>query len=193
MMCSHMMCYERYYLVLLSLLLQSTLVLLSGDCNSYEREKVNEGYYQCIHMDPILDTFSLGVGFNIYDYAASEELKKVGANYTNIVNGKECLTDKQIMDLFNVDMSKAVECASEWMGKLWSSLSLNPQSALADMAFDYNYIGCYPKLYDFVDLKNALSMTPPNYDGAVSILQRSTWCGQENERCMQAIKCFQLN
>uniref|UniRef100_A0A1X7TH95 Lysozyme n=1 Tax=Amphimedon queenslandica TaxID=400682 RepID=A0A1X7TH95_AMPQE len=180
----------------LLLLLQPSEAAVTGECNSYEREKVNEGYYECLHTDPRTGLSYLGVGFNLYGYEADTQLGKVGANYINIMNGTECLNDTQIKELFKLSMADALECASNFLYKSWSPLTLNAKSAIIDMAFDYHYIGCYPVfpsrgLQDFVNLRSALSEKPPNYDKAGSILKDSTWCGQEPKRCQEAIDCIQ--
>ena len=175
----------------LHLLLQPSEAAVTGDCNSYEREKLNEGYYKCLYTDPRTGQSSLGVGFNLYGYEVDTQLIKVGANSTKILNGTECLNDTQIKELFKLSMADAVECASNFLYKAWSPLTLNAKSAIIDMAFDYHYIGCYPKIQDFVDLRSALSETPPNYDRAGSILKDSTWCGQEPKRCQEAVVCIQ--
>ena len=177
----------------LLLVLQPAASLISGQCNSYEREKLNEGYYECTHRDTATGMASLGVGFNLYGYQAEMELDKVGANYTRILNGSECLNETQIKELFKLSMADAVECASNFMYKAWATLSIDAQSAIADMAFDYHYIGCEPvyRIQDFVDLRVSLSETPPDYNKAANILQVSTWCGQEPMRCHEAMTCIQ--
>lgn len=182
-------------IVTILLSLQGTTLChsITGDCNTFEIEKTNEGYYPCVHTDPTTGTSRLGVGFDLYYYFALDDLKQVGANMTKILNKTQCLTDDQIRKLFKISMDRAEQCVSSWMYKAWSPLSVNAKSALIDMGFDYHYIGCYPTLEDFVDLKNALTMTPPDYDKAATILEHSTWCGQENTRCMRAAKCFQSN
>uniref|UniRef100_A0A1X7TH09 Lysozyme n=1 Tax=Amphimedon queenslandica TaxID=400682 RepID=A0A1X7TH09_AMPQE len=180
----------------LFLLLQPSEAAVTGECNSYEREKVNEGYYECLHADPRTGLFYLGVGFNLYGYEAYTQLGKVGANYTKVINGTECLNDTQIKELFKLSMADALECASGFLYKSWSPLTLNAKSAIIDMAFDYHYIGCtnFPSrgLQDFVNLRSALSEKPPNYDKAGSILKDSTWCGQEPKRCQEAIDCITI-
>lgn len=121
-----------------------------GECNSYEREKLNEGYYKCVYKDP-LGIPTIGVGLNLQKFGAKEEIESVGANYYAVLNGSQCLDDSQIERLFNRDMESAVDCASSWVSN-WSSLGSGPQSAIADMAFN---MGC-GSLHEFVSLKSAL-------------------------------------
>lgn len=160
---------------------------LSGVCNSYEREQLNEGYHKCVYRDS-MGSLTVGVGFNFDDeYEAKQKLASVGANYTEVLNGHQCLNDTQIKALFEKDMADAVKCASDWMDKSWSSINENTQSALADMAFD-RHLGCYT-LFDFVNVQNCLSSVPPRYDDAANILLNSTWCGRDRKRCLKDVDC----
>ena len=49
-------------------------VELSGPCNSYDREKLNEGYYKCVYKDPV-GIPTIGVGFNLEKANAREEIE----------------------------------------------------------------------------------------------------------------------
>ena len=49
----------------------------SGECNSYEREKLNEGYYKCVYKDPV-GIPTIGVGFNLKKFGARKRLKVLG-------------------------------------------------------------------------------------------------------------------
>ena len=177
---------------------QVTLHQIIGECNSYEQEMVNEGYHRCVYTDPMTGMISIGVGYNIYDYNAQQDFTNVGANYSAVINGYQCLTDNQVKKLFDMSMSSAYKCASGWLGKpAWGNLTVNPKSAIIDMAFNYHYIGCnyyfapgHHSLYDFVGVKNALSMFPPDYEKAIDILMDSTWYSQEPKRCLKAIECL---
>ena len=62
-------------------------VELSGPCNSYDREKLNEGYYKCVYKDPV-GIPTIGVGFNLEKANAREEIESVGADYNAVLNGK---------------------------------------------------------------------------------------------------------
>jgi hypothetical protein len=166
---------------------------LSGECNSYKREILNEGYNKCVYRD-VKGAPYIGIGYYLIGYQASQDIQSVGADYDKIVNGSQCLNDAQIQQLFDKDMAESVQCASEWLGTAaWGNLTKDAQSAIADMAFDQHYIGCYPVLeMDFVDLRSALSQYPPSYDRAISILRGSTWYGQEKTRCLAAIECLKV-
>uniref|UniRef100_A0A1X7TH29 Lysozyme n=1 Tax=Amphimedon queenslandica TaxID=400682 RepID=A0A1X7TH29_AMPQE len=159
-------------------------VSFAGECNSYEREKLNEGYYRCVYKDP-LGIPTIGVGFNLKKFGARGEIEGVGANYDAVLNGSQCLNDGQIERLFNQDMDTAVSCAEGWLSN-WSRLGSGPQSAVSDMAFN---MGC-ATLHEFVGMKTALSKSPPDYAGARASMQGSLWCRQVGTRCSRDVSCM---
>lgn len=158
---------------------------LSGPCNSYEREKLNEGYHTHVYMDSE-GIRSIGVGFNLEKAGAQEQIESVGADYDEVLSGREGLTDSQIQALFDQDMNTAVSCASLWLPQ-WSILGLSPQSAIADMAFN---LGC-TRLAGFKCLRKALSRSPPDFKWAVEEMRDSKWCDQVGARCDRDIACMQ--
>ena len=68
--------------LLLAQLLQVNC-LLSGTCNSYEREKLNEGYKPRVYIDTEGHP-TVGIGFNLDRSDARRRLSAVGANYDKI-------------------------------------------------------------------------------------------------------------
>jgi GH24 family phage-related lysozyme (muramidase) len=158
---------------------------LSGECNSYSREKLNEGYKPCVYKDS-LGIPTIGVGFNLRKFGARSEIESVGANYDAVLNGSQCLTDSQIEQLFNKDMDSAVSCASGWLGSSWGRIGSGPQSAIADMAFN---MGC-GTLREFTTLHSCLSSSPPDYQGAVNSMKGSLWCRQVGQRCERDVECM---
>ena len=124
---------------------------LNGKCNSYEREKLNEGHFPCVYNYP-LGIPTVGVGFNLRKSGAKQRITSVGANYHRILKKRECLTDSQIRDLFDDDMAEAVHCAKSWLSSVWSQLGTTRQSAVADMAFN---LGC-SRLKQFKKMKAAI-------------------------------------
>ena len=156
--------------------------LEAGECNSYECEKLNEGYHTCVYRDPV-GIRTIGVGFNLQKFGAREEIEVVGADYNRVLNGSECLSDSQIERLFDKDMASAVGCAAGWLSN-WSSLGSGPQSAIADMAFN---LGC-AGLREFVSLKSALE--DKDYSRAAQDMKDSLWCGQVGDRCDRDVTCM---
>lgn len=155
---------------------------MSGECNSYEREKLNEGYRQCVYKDS-MGIPTVGVGFNLKKFGAKSEIESVGANYDAVLNGSQCLDDSQIERLFNKDMDSAVSCVSSWISN-WSSIGSSRQSALEDMSFN---MGC-ATIHEFGSMKAAIEKE--DYSAAVSSMQGSLWCRQVGERCNRDVDCM---
>ena len=155
----------------------------SGECNSYEREKLNEGYYKCVYKDPV-GIPTIGVGFNLKKFGAREEIESVGADYDKVLSGAECLTDSQIEQLFNKDMDTAVSCAEGWVSN-WSSIGSGPQSAIADMAFN---LGC-AALRTFTTLRSYIEKN--DFSGAAQDMKGTLWCRQVGNRCSRDVSCME--
>lgn len=171
-------------LALTVVLLFEDVQSLSGKCNSYEREKVNEGYFRCVYKDP-RGIPTIGVGFNLKKSGARMRITNIGANYKKILRKTECLTDSQIKDLFDDDMAEAVQCARSWLSKVWSILGSTRQSVIADMAFN---LGC-SRLKQFKRMKAAIE--EQDYTKAAAEMRNSLWCRQVKTRCDRDIKCMQ--
>lgn len=172
------------------LLLAASMVALEarslgtlGECNSYEREKLNEGYFKCVYKDPV-GIPTIGVGFNLQKFGAKSEIESVGANYYAVLNGSQCLDDSQIERLFNKDMDSAVGCASRFVNN-WDEIGSGPQSALADMAFN---LGC-AGLEEFHSLKSAVE--EKNFSAAAADMKASLWCRQVGSRCERDVDCME--
>ena len=176
---------------LLTLALVAPLVLtvqsytLSGQCNSYQREKLNEGYRRCMYRDS-LNIPTIGIGFNLMRSGARRDITSVGADYGKLLARTRCLGDYQIRQLFNRDMARAVSCAQRFVGSNWYRLGVTRQSAVADMAFN---LGC-SRLSKFRRFRAALQSTPPNYRAAVREMQDSHWCRQVGYRCGRNVACM---
>ena len=154
-------------------------VRLSGECNSYEREKLNEGYRTCVYKDS-KGIPTVGVGFNLEKFGAKQEIESVGADYSMVLNGSECLKDNQIEELFNKDMDSAVSCAEGFV----SGIGDTAESAVADMAFN---LGC-SQLHSFNTFRSLLQQK--KFDAAAQDMQGTAWCGQVGSRCSRDVDCI---
>ena len=174
-------------LVFLSILLLPHALLqvsgLSGTCNSYEREKLNEGYKPRVYIDTVGHP-TVGIGFNLDRWDARQRLAAVGANYDKIRAGSATLTDYQIRTLFYYDMANSVSCASSWLSQVWGRMNSDQKSAVADMAFN---LGC-SGLKKFRNMKAAL--LEGDYSGAAREMRNSKWCRQVKSRCDRNIACM---
>ena len=156
---------------------------LSGTCNSYEAEKINEGYKPRVYIDTEGHP-TVGIGFNLDRSDARQRLSAVGANYDRIRAGTEILSDYQIQMLFRADMDKAVHCVSSWVPTTWRLMSNDRRSAIVDMAFN---LGC-AGLKKFKKMKVALQLR--EYDRAAYEMRNSEWCRQVKSRCLRNISCM---
>ena len=170
----------------LSVLLLAHLVqvnCLSGTCNSYEREKLNEGYKPLVYIDTVGHP-TVGIGFNLDRSDARRRLALADADYDKIRAGSATLADYQIKILFHNDMANAVSCASSWLSQVWGRMSTDQKSAVADMAFN---LGC-DGLQKFRNMRAAL--VRGDYDGAAAEMRNSKWCRQVKTRCDRNIVCM---
>ena len=168
--------------ILLAHLLQ--VKCLSGTCNSYEREILNEGYSPHVYINtqgyPIV-----GIGFNLNRADAWKQLYAVGADYYKIRDGSANLTDYQIKTLFHNNMADAVSFASSWVPQVWERMSNDQRSAVADMAFSMGWTSMV--LYHG-GMKSALLRG--DYGGAVASVRISEWCRKYELRCNRDIACM---
>ncbi len=154
--------------------------VIGGECDSYEREKLNEGYYKCVYKDP-LGIPTIGVGFNLKKFGAQSEIESVGANYNNVLAGTECLDDGQIERLFNKDMDSAKGCSERFVS---SNIGDGPRSAINDMAFN---MGC-GSLGVFTTFKKDVEQG--DYKEAAEDMKASLWCRQVGSRCTRDVDCM---
>ena len=183
-MANHIYSIALAFLVSMSLL--ANCDALSGRCNSYTRERLNEGYRRCVYKDP-LGIPTVGVGFNLMKSTARSQLRSVNADYGDVLSGLSCLTDYQIRRLFTQDMAKAVNCAKkQFSPSKWASFRLDAKSALADMAFN---LGC-TRFRLFRKMLAALRRNPPDYSTAADEMRNSRWCRQVKRRCDRNINCM---
>ena len=159
------------------------LTLINGTCNSFETESLNEGNNLCAYNDHIGSPV-IGVGFNLEKPGARWKLSNIGADYELVRYGKACLSDAQVRELFNSEMAAAVRCASSWLLSVWSKMSEERQSAVADMSFS---MGC-TRLKTFKNMKAALERQ--DYEKAEYEMKASRWCRQVRSRCDRATKCM---
>lgn len=160
---------------------------LGEDCHSYAAERINNGYRNCVYYDTKNNPI-IGVGFNLNKDGARAQLERVGADYNDLMSGKQCLYEGQIKSLFNEDMETAIACVSSWLPN-WSVLGSGPRSALADMAFN---MGC-TKVKTFKKMRAALTanLSQPDYVKAVVEMHNSKWCRSDvPNRCERDVVCM---
>ena len=156
---------------------------VNGTCNSFETEVINEGKKQCVYNDHIGSPI-IGLGFNLEGSDAEKQMSNINADHELIRAGRACLNETQIRWLFDSVMNVAVRCASSWLSSVWSKMSEERQSAVADMAFN---MGC-SRLKTFKKMKAALERQ--DYGNAEYEMKDSRWCRQMKSRCDRAAKCM---
>eukprot|EP01118_Nematostelium_gracile_P013013 TRINITY_DN4853_c0_g1_i1.p1 TRINITY_DN4853_c0_g1~~TRINITY_DN4853_c0_g1_i1.p1 ORF type:complete len:196 (-),score=47.42 TRINITY_DN4853_c0_g1_i1:61-585(-) len=171
----------KHLLLLLSVFCGSIYAQISP-CADYAAEKLNEGYFPCVYKDPV-GIPTVGVGFNLKRPDAPAELQRVGATYSKVLAGTQCLTDAQIRSLAIKDLQTAAACGARVVSN-WSTLPAGPKSALVDMIFN---LGCA----GFSQFKKTIaSVEKKDWVGASRNMADSKWCGQVGNRCGRDRKCM---
>ena len=78
---------------------------------------------------------TIGIGFNLDRIDAQDKIERVGANYRDIRDGRESLTDQQVYSLFNDSLNEAVVTAHRFLPNFNEHPS-QVQSILINMAFN---------------------------------------------------------
>lgn len=146
----------------------------------YELIKDHEGYKTRVYKDT-MGIPTIGVGFNLTRPDARKLISSVGANFNNILLGKEELTDKQIRDLYDVCIRIAIKDAQNFMPELINQPK-NIKLALVDMAFNLGY----NRLSKFKNTKNLI--IAGRYNDAANELMNSKWAGQVKRRANNIAK-----
>ena len=124
---------------------------------------------------------TIGVGFNLKRSDAKAKIEKVGANYQNILNGKQLLTHKQIDLLLTDDINTAITDAKNFITN-FDELPIQAKMVIVDMAFN---LGA-ERLNKFQKLKAALEKN--NYKVAALEMQNSRWYGQVKNRGKELVE-----
>jgi len=155
---------------------------VNSQCDTYEAEKINEGYRPCVYYDTKGHP-TIGVGCNLDRPNIDQLLSVIGVTKAQLLSGR-CLDDNQIFTLFNNDMSVAKQCGPSWIPN-WNSLSASARSAINDMSFN---LGC-AGLRQFVKLSACLRNV--DYACARREMTDSLWCTQVGSRCTRDLQCMQ--
>lgn len=118
---------------------------------------------------------TIGIGFNLNSIQAARTLKSMGISYSNVLDGKRNLTDKEISYLFNISLDQAISDAAKFFPDI-DHLPPPAQIILVDMAFNLGYT----RLAKFKDFKAALEER--NYRLAANEMVDSSWYYQVGNR-----------
>lgn len=148
----------------------------------YNFIKDHEGYRPHVYIDTVGKP-TVGIGLNLKRPDAPALLSSVGANYTDVLNGKANLTDQQIKELFKMTLSIAYADAKKYIPR-YDGLPKNIKLAVLDLSFNLGY----PNLSKFVKLKKAIESG--DYNNAAQEVQNSKWATQVGRRLGSIVNLF---
>jgi len=146
--------------------------------NTPEMIERHEGRHNKVYKDS-LGIPTIGIGYNLRNSTAKEDLSQVGANLNDVLRGKE-LTNKQVNGLFKMSLDQSLKDAKTY----YPSFDRLPETAkgiLVDMSFNLGL----SRLSKFKDLKRALDAG--NYDKAADAMVDSKWYRQVKSRGVRLV------
>jgi len=144
--------------------------------------KQHEGYRPAVYMDTVGKP-TVGIGLNLKRQDAPAIVTSAGANYQNVLNGTQQLTDEQIKSIFKTTIAIAYADAKKYIPK-YDSLPKNIKLAILDLSFNLGYTN----LSKFVKLKQAIERN--DYKSAAGELTNSKWATQVGNRAKNLINLF---
>ena len=122
---------------------------------------------------------TIGIGYNLRNATAKEDLAKVGANLKEVLRGKQ-LSDDQVNELFRMSLDRALKDAKSYYPE-FDKLPEAAKGVLVDMSFNLGLT----KLNGFKDLKSALGRG--NYNAAADAMIDSAWYKQVKTRGVRLV------
>ena len=140
----------------------------------------HEGRNPCVYKDT-LGNLTIGVGWNLDDPTAVAVAHTFGLNLLALQNGTECLSDEQIDDVMDYQVSKVIL----WLqGAItgWETLPDNAQAVCVDMGFNLGK----PRFMGFHRFIGAIEAG--DWPTAVNELVDSAWYEQVPNRAKDNIE-----
>jgi len=156
-----------------ALLLDSNATAVLSACDARSLIENHEGKKSCVYTDTQGHP-TVGIGYNLDSSGARSAIAAVGANYDKVRAGTECLTNSQIMSLFEPSYQSAVNGAARVVSS-FSSLCCNVQDVMTDMTYN---LGSLSSFNTFVSLINKGEWASAASDGRGTL-----WCSQVGNRC----------
>ena len=122
---------------------------------------------------------TIGIGYNLRNATAKQDLAKVGANLKEVLRGKQ-LSDDQVNELFRMSLDRALKDAKSYYPE-FDKLPDAAKGVLVDMSFNLGLT----KLKGFKDLKTALGRG--NYNAAADAMIDSAWYKQVKTRGVRLV------
>lgn len=116
------------------------------------------------------------IGCNLEEPSARDLLQGCGADYDAVCNGSVALTEEQIDEIFERQLSAAI-FAAQCQVRNFDELPDGAQAVVVDMMFNLGS----PRFAEFVHLKAALAAR--DFKAAAAEIRDSKWCGQVKTRC----------
>eukprot|EP00747_Dinoflagellata_sp_TGD_P178942 gnl/TRDRNA2_/TRDRNA2_28889_c0_seq1.p1 gnl/TRDRNA2_/TRDRNA2_28889_c0~~gnl/TRDRNA2_/TRDRNA2_28889_c0_seq1.p1 ORF type:complete len:254 (-),score=46.45 gnl/TRDRNA2_/TRDRNA2_28889_c0_seq1:84-818(-) len=159
----------------------AVLLILGGiqgifaSCDARPLIALHEGKRKCVYKDTMGHP-TIGIGYNLDNPGARQAIEAVGADYDSIRAGKTCLTDSQIMKLFEPSYQSAVSGARRAVSS-YDNLCCKVQNVMTDMDYNLGDDG-FASFHGFISLINKKSWAAAAADG-----EHTAWCGQVGLRC----------
>jgi len=162
---------------MLALILVVTSIPAMLACDARSLIAQHEGKRDCVYTDTKGHP-TIGIGYNLDNPGARAAITAVGANYDDIRSGKTCLTDSQVMQLFEPAYQSAVSGARSAVSS-YDTLCCNVQNVMTDMDYNLGDSG-FASFGAFISYIN-----DRNWEAAASDGKRTAWCGQVGNRCIE--------
>lgn len=147
------------------------------ECDARSLITKHEGKRNCVYTDTKGHP-TVGIGYNLDNVGARAAISAVGADYDSIRSGKTCLTDDQVMKLFEPSYQSAVSGAKRAVSS-FSGLCCGVQTVMTDMDYNLGDFG-FASFHGFISLVNQGRWADAAADG-----RRTAWCGQVGSRCTE--------
>jgi lysozyme len=138
----------------------------------------HEGRKNKVYKDS-LGIPTIGIGYNLRNATAKQDLAKVGANLKEVLRGKQ-LSEDQVNELFRMSLDRALKDAKSYYPE-FDKLPDAAKGVLVDMSFNLGLT----KLKGFKDLKSALGRG--NYNAAADAMIDSAWYKQVKTRGVRLV------
>ena len=138
----------------------------------------HEGRKNKVYKDS-LGIPTIGIGYNLRNATAKQDLAKVGANLKEVLRGKQ-LSEDQVNELFRMSLDRALKDAKSYYPE-FDKLPDAAKGVLVDMSFNLGLT----KLKGFKDLKSALGRG--NYNAAADAMIDSAWYRQVKTRGVRLV------
>lgn len=145
----------------------------SSTCDARSLITKHEGKRSCVYTDTMGHP-TVGIGYNLDNSNARQAIAAIGADYDKVRSGAQCLTDTQIMKLFEPAYQGAVHEAERVVSS-FSELCCNVQEVMTDMTYN---LGSLSSFNTFVSLINSGQWSAAAQDG-----RGTAWCHQVGSRC----------